>query len=481
MRFSSVSRTLLPWMTFALLSILAFPGCGDDDDDNPVNPGPSTQLTGTFANPNEGGMMTITIQSASLAPARRAGSAASHASTATAVLTPEIGAPVHLTGTYSDESDTLYLSGGGLSYNMRGVYDATASTILGSYAGPQGNGYFACVVGGTGAVDVYCGTFEDDEDISHGRWNLVISGTQLQGIGALYGGLFYRFSGTATGTGATRVIAVEDEIGVGNTLTADGTLDTGTSLAQGTWTVSSNGVPYNTGPWSAAPCETGGQTTELTGTFITDSGSGFVSITTASSLLAPGRPAPSLGTHAVPATAWLAGEGLGTATLSGFYDPETDSLGLVGMPLHTMVGKYDESGAVAGIFGRYTHAAEQGFFQSAVGNADAVQPLCGSFENQAQTVSGPWTLVVAGTSATGMAISAEGVEILFEGTVTGTGAARTVTLTGSDGQGGTLTATGTLDATTDRVTDGTWSLEVDSTPVDSGTWGAELCLVPVAP
>ena len=161
--------------------------------------------------------------------------------------------------------------------------------------------------------------------------------------------------------------------------------------------------------------------------------------------------------------------------MSGFYNPETDSLDLVGMPSHTMTGKYDESGAVAGIFGRYTYAAEQGFFHTAVGNAGAVKSLCGSFENVAQTVSGPWTLVIAGAYATGMAISTEGAEFPFEGTVTGTGPTRAVTLAGSDGQGGTLTATGTFDTATNAVTNGTWSIEVDSTPVDSGTWGGEPC------
>ena len=177
-----------------------------------------------------------------------------------------------------------------------------------------------------------------------------------------------------------------------------------------------------------------------------------------------------MGAHAVPATAVM-----GTEALSGFYNPETDSLNLVGLPIQTLAGKYDEAAAVPGMYGRCRLQVGSGLFGCVVGDANTVKVLCGSFENEGQTASGQWNLIVKGSGVVGMAMSNDGQEIRFEGMATGTGTTRSITLSGSDDQGGTLTATGTLDVTTYTVSNGAWSIEVDSTPGDSGTWGGELC------
>ena len=471
MRPHPTTRILVLCLTLGFLH-LALPGCDDDDDDNPVNPGATTQLTGTFANPSEGGKIEITIQAASLAPSRRAASVGSHTVLATAVITPEIGPPAQVTGTYSEETDSLYLNGSG--YSVRGLFDDASAAMWGQFGGPSGGGFltgsFVCAVGGSNAVQVYCGAFQDEDDVSRGRWNMVLSGTQVWAIGALYSGFFYEVEGTVSGAGPTRTIMIEEQTtAFGHDVSAEGTLDTGTGLAQGAWASSVEGTPINIGVWSTMACAPGGPTTELTGTILYNFDNGPVYITIGSGALSPARPVASLGVHQIPA---IARQPLNGENLSGYYNPETDSLDLGGKPIYTMVGKYDESGGVPGIFGRVFGGRP---FISAVGGPETVKPLCGSFENQGQTMSGPWDLLVVGAAVRGMAVSTGGAEFSFSGMLTGTGTTRTITLAGSDGEGGTLTATGTLDTTTFTVTNGTWSFEIDSAPVDSGSWGGDAC------
>jgi hypothetical protein len=257
MRLRLVSRrSLIACVSLALLTVFLLPGCSDDDDGDPVGPDRgTTELTGTFAQEDEGGMMTITIQSGTLARALRSGSIASRTVGVSAVLTPEVGAPVHLTGTYREESDTLNLSGGG--YEMVGEYDDTTTAISGSYTGPIGPGSFACATGAPGQVGVYCGTFEDETYFNSGRWNLVVAGTQLHGIFATYSGEI-TFQGTVTGTGTIRTVAVHDHMSYGAYFVVDGTLDTDADTLGGTWGVDDNGTYTYHGPWSASACSTSG-------------------------------------------------------------------------------------------------------------------------------------------------------------------------------------------------------------------------------
>ena len=461
------------WVAVVILSLIALPGCGDDDDDdNPVNPGTSTHLTGTFGNPTEGGMMTITISSASLAPSSRAGSVRTHTAFASATLSPEVGSEVLVTGTYGDESDSLVLSGGG--YNMAGVYDPATASIRGSYLGPRGEGRFVGTVGESSAISVHCGTFEDEDDVTRGRWNLMVSGTTLWGIGALHSGIFYQFEGTVSGAGAVKTISVDDQgVGNGHDLVASGTLDTGTGLGQGTWTSSNGGITINTGPWSVAACQASGQPLTLSGSYLLSGGAGAVTIRIGQSLVAiPATHAPSVTAHETPATGDLLGSW--SESLAGFFNDETDSLDLVGKPDVALLGKYDSTELI--IAGRLTVPGGEGPFITTIGTLATIKPLCGTFENQDQTRSGPWTLLVSGGPVRGMADPSDGPEFLFYGTATGTGTTRSITLSGGDGQGGILTGSGTLDLTTYTVTDGVWSTEdVNSKPTDSGTWGVELC------
>lgn len=465
-------RARFRWVAVAIFSFIALPGCGDDgDDDNPVNPGSSTQITGTFANPTEGGMMAITIASASLAPTTRAGSARAHTAYASATLSPEVGSAVLVTGTYGDESDSLILSGGG--YNMAGLYDAASGSIRGSYLGPRGAGRFVGAVGGPSAISIHCGTFEDEDDVSRGRWNLMVSGTTLWGIGALHSGIFYQFEGTVSGGGAMKTISVDDQaVGNGHDLIASGTLDTGTGLGQGTWTSSNSGITINTGPWSVAACYPSGTTQDMSGSYLLGNALGVVTIRIALPVAVPAA-APSLTTQERPATADLLGNPFGFESLAGFFNGETDSLDLVGKPTYAMNGVYESVNNV--LTGQLTALGGEGPFITTHGTLTTVKPLCGTFQNESQTLSGPLTLLIQGGAVTGMALPNQGGQLRFYGSAIGTGTTRSMTFSGGDGQGGILEASGTLDTSTYTVTNGTWTIEVNSIPTDSGTWSGELC------
>ena len=493
MRLLAVSRrAVFACATLGLLSLVGIQGCSDDDEDNPVNPGPtSTQLTGTYANANEGGQMSISISSGTLAPALRAGALATHTIAASGSLTAEgTTTPTPLTGNYSEETDSLYLTGGG--YDMAGHYDGTTSTITGGYSGPNGVGFFSCAVGGSNAIQVYCGAFESTMNSGVvGRWNVVISGSQLSGIGAVTGGGLYEFTGTVTGTGTTRTVAVNQDLGSGVTLTADGTLDTSTDQIGGTYALDDNGTPSDAGNWTGGDCSSGGgsQSTQLSGTFINATEGGFMDLTIQSAVLAPARPAPSMGQHAVQATGTLHLEGGGTIPLAGYYNPETDTLVVTGtavgasgvrpaagggLPTYSFIGVYDASG-INGIVGQYLGPYGPGFFGCAVGGTNDVKVYCGQFQNEAMDASGRWNLIVVGTNVVGIAISTENDEFPFEGTVSGTGTSLTINLAADDGAGGTLSATGTLDTTTNTISNGSWTTYLNDTPVDNGTWDGALC------
>ena len=474
--FADPRRALI--LCLVLSSVLAFGliGCSDDDDDdNPVNPGPpSTELSGTYASAAEGGTMSITIAAEALAPALRAGALATHTIAASAALYPEgTTTTIPLTGSYSEESDTLNLTGGG--YTMVGEYDGTSSSITGAYTSPNGPGFFSCAVGGFNTIQVYCGAFESTMSPgSTGRWNVVISGTQLHGVGAEVGGGAFAFSGTATGTGTTRTIAVNHEIVEGVTLTADGQLDTNTGAMNGTYAIDDLGVPNDAGTWTGGTCsESWVGNTHLTGTFISASEGGYMTLTIQSGFLAQVKPAASMGQHAIQATGTLHLDAGGMIQVAGYYNPETDTLAVAGSG-YTLVGAYDESGVDA-IVGQYIGPTDAGFFGCAVGSSSAVRVYCGEFQNEGLTVGGRWNLIVVGTNVVGIAISTDNDQFPFEGTVSGTGTTRTITLSANDGAGGTLTATGTLDTATFTISDGTWTTEINSVPVDSGTWGGALC------
>lgn len=104
------------------LSLLLIAGCGKDEPANPVNPGngggsTSTQLTGSFLNSSETGLLTVDIETTNLAPSFQT-VVRDTAVTATAVASTETGTAVVLSGTYKPGSDSLELSGQGWTADL---------------------------------------------------------------------------------------------------------------------------------------------------------------------------------------------------------------------------------------------------------------------------------------------------------------------------------------------------------------------------
>lgn len=265
MRPRAVAPRILPvWIGLLMLCCLALSGCGDDEDDdgNPVNPGGNTGtdptlFTGAFVGATEGGLMTMWIElpRAELAPGP-AGKTAEPGAPAFAILSPDIGGTINLSGTYYEKTDSLRLFGPG--YMMTGHYDPAGPVpgIIGSYIRTGGSGLFGCAVGESNTVQVYCGTYQDQATTYSARWNVAIIGGNLRGL-AVIDGEVVGFEGTATGTGTTRTIAIHQDLG-GAVLIADGTLNTTTGDIGGNWRIEVGSTVDDSGTWEGSTCLPGG-------------------------------------------------------------------------------------------------------------------------------------------------------------------------------------------------------------------------------
>ena len=251
------ARLLRQVLVPILIVSSALAGCSDDDEDNPVNPTPSTQLTGPFAGAGDGGLMTLTIPlvAADLAPVRPAGAVVAHDVEALATLSLDSGGgPVNLSGTYNEESDSLNLTGQG--YTVVGQYGPAEPFIAGSFTGPLGNGLFSCAIGGRGAIAVYCGEHVNSAQTSTGRWHIAISGTTAFGFAVIDSETIY-YEGTVTGTGGVRSIVVRQDLGNGVELLVDGTLNTANDDVWGEWVLETNDMLDDHGTWDGALCLSG--------------------------------------------------------------------------------------------------------------------------------------------------------------------------------------------------------------------------------
>jgi hypothetical protein len=149
----------------ATLALLA--GCGADDVAST-----GLHMSGTIAGPGgESGTLDVDVPEASST------SGLLHDATdgATGTITWSTGGTVPLTGSYDPATGALTLSGGGYSLTAT-IKDGQGG---GSYTGPKGTGSFV-VTAGSG-VEVFCGTFDNDDHTSYGVWNLVRTGSQLGG------------------------------------------------------------------------------------------------------------------------------------------------------------------------------------------------------------------------------------------------------------------------------------------------------------
>jgi len=194
---------------------LALAGCGDDDEANPVIPpgpgGPST-FVGAFTNGTEHGKITVVINAADLAPGLRrtgaAASAAAPAAVATGTLTFSGGDTQILGGSYDSATDTLSLSGGG--YAFVGEFEDAASPtyIAGGYTGPFGAGTFGAFSGAEAQMEVFLGAYQSDSTGATGVLDLVIKGTVAEGLRCPKSGETLFLVGSATGSGAKRILGL---------------------------------------------------------------------------------------------------------------------------------------------------------------------------------------------------------------------------------------------------------------------------------
>jgi len=261
---ASLRRPLPSLLTFATaLSLTLWIGCSKNDKKNPMSPGgggaTTSSFAGWFGNGTESGMLSLKVNRGSLAGRLNAPGSISTAVTATGYLTHSGGATDTLNGTYDDETDYVDVSGGG--YTLSGVYDpGPPSAVFGPYTGPNGNGQFECKVGAASSADVYCGTYQNEAHASNGSFIFAIRGSQLKGAAIEDGsGDATGFTGSVSGTGTTRTLAVTSTITNGYKLTATGQLDTGTHQVGGLYriddySVPSSPAPYDSGGWTGERC-----------------------------------------------------------------------------------------------------------------------------------------------------------------------------------------------------------------------------------
>ena len=256
----------------ALAGTLVGVGCSDDEENkNGGTPTPTTTMTGAFVGAGDGGRLSVTVSTTTLAPARPSaklqwgagggrilgsGSVAEHNVGATGSLDLDGGAVVGLSGTYSDETDSLNLTGGG--YTLLGAYDATGAVgaITGAYAGPNGIGVFIAVNTASSNVTTFCGTFVNAGATLSGRINVIVVGNEAGGAAFPEGdpeGAGFEGTVTAIGT-LDRNITLSGDSGSGP-FTLAGVWDTTTNTITGTWEQSDGISVVDSGTWEANLCD----------------------------------------------------------------------------------------------------------------------------------------------------------------------------------------------------------------------------------
>jgi hypothetical protein len=211
---------------------------------------------------------------------------------------------------------------------------------------------------------------------------------------------------------------------------------------------------------------------DWTGTLVGATASGSVSLAFASPVSAahamPEAPAIAAGTVAVTGTLRLVGGA--TITLSGTYDPATHAFTVTGTGSG---GTFSLTGTVtsSGIRGTFTGpAGASGTFSALAGASSTVAVYCGTYTGTGG--SGTWNLMVAGSTAAGIAF-ASSENIPLAGTVSGSSLNLTFTQTN-----GTLTANGTATGTFSGTgVSGTFSEAIVGTGavVNSGTFTGSRC------
>lgn len=259
--FRRRSRSL--FLVPALLGLFLIAGCSDDDDDDDDGPTPTqTTMSGSIAGgTSETGTLDVTVQSGTLAaqlsnqaaPTSIVRPAGAVVVAAVGTLDLEgLGGQFSLAGTYNTDTDSLFLSGSGYTFQGRRANTGAGQLIEGLYTGPNGNGAFFVLVGAGVPLQSYCGTYTSTALADSGFIQVTVRETSLAGflISKLDSNDIIRLDGDATGTGTVRDIEIQDPTDPGGAPLAEGTWDTSTDVMTGTY-----GFAADTGTWEMTLCD----------------------------------------------------------------------------------------------------------------------------------------------------------------------------------------------------------------------------------
>jgi hypothetical protein len=154
-----------------LVGLLA--GCGSSDPTYP-----DTHYQGALAGPHgESGVVSVDVRGNATGSTKNGLLRGVDDGNADGTITWSTGDTVSIHGSYDPVTHELTMSGGDYSFSATVHADGTAS---GSYSGPEGEGTFVVGVGWT--LEIYCGTYADDDGGKHGIWNVIRTGATIGGI-----------------------------------------------------------------------------------------------------------------------------------------------------------------------------------------------------------------------------------------------------------------------------------------------------------
>lgn len=227
-----------------------------------------------------------------------------------------------------------------------------------------------------------------------------------------------------------------------------------------------NGSPTGPGP--------GATSTTMTGVMINATENGRLTVTIATTTLAPPPGALAARAVAVDASATFRPIGGSVVNLAGTYDAATDTLLLSGGG-YTIVAEVEE-GDPPSTVGQYDGPNGPGFFGAVATGSTSTPVYCGDYQSGTTSENGNLSFLVSGDVFAGITFSAVTSWFRpFEGTVSGTGSVRSVAGGNVEEGVDSLYISGSFN-TVSGVSSGTWTLvDLTDQSAESGTWSAVEC------
>lgn len=184
--------------TLSIIFLFLFLITGCKKNDNPTDSNSSNTTTGnttyagTIANSKESGALTLNVANG------KVNSGENTLGTVTGSIKLSTGTTISLNGTITN--GTISVSGGG--YTFSGII--TNGKISGTYTGPNGTGAFSAQSSSNNSAKTYLGTYQDNDQTSHGYLNLTLNGNVITGlaVSATNSDMTY-LAGTLSGTDIT--------------------------------------------------------------------------------------------------------------------------------------------------------------------------------------------------------------------------------------------------------------------------------------